>query len=137
MTTTPSFLPVFNEAYPDQDPRYTPDELAKSLVWQKIMEQPYKADLFSVLRWVDSRDRIKPLLGRAARPHLEPSRLGQEPTLAFAASTIANIVAGEGDKLPRLSIYSFGLFGPNGPLPLHLTEYARDRLRRAGDPTLI
>jgi type VI secretion system protein ImpH len=30
----------------------------------------------------------------------------------------------------------FGLFGPNGPLPLHITEYARDRLYRAGDPTL-
>jgi type VI secretion system protein ImpH len=29
----------------------------------------------------------------------------------------------------------FGLFGPNGPLPLHLTEHARERLRNAGDPT--
>jgi type VI secretion system protein ImpH len=29
----------------------------------------------------------------------------------------------------------FGLLGPNGPLPLHLTEYARERLRHAGDPT--
>jgi type VI secretion system protein ImpH len=30
----------------------------------------------------------------------------------------------------------FGLFGPNGPLPLHITEYARERLRHANDPTL-
>ena len=30
----------------------------------------------------------------------------------------------------------FGLLGPNGPLPLHITEYARERLRNAGDPTL-
>jgi type VI secretion system protein ImpH len=30
----------------------------------------------------------------------------------------------------------FGLFGPNGPLPLHITEYARERMRHAGDPTL-
>jgi type VI secretion system protein ImpH len=29
----------------------------------------------------------------------------------------------------------FGLFGPNGPLPLHLTEYARARMRNEGDPT--
>jgi type VI secretion system protein ImpH len=29
----------------------------------------------------------------------------------------------------------FGLFGPNGPLPIHLTEYARERLQHAGDPT--
>jgi type VI secretion system protein ImpH len=30
----------------------------------------------------------------------------------------------------------FGLLGPNGPLPLHLTEYARDRQRNADDPTM-
>ena len=30
----------------------------------------------------------------------------------------------------------FGLLGPNGPLPMHITEYARHRLRHAGDPTL-
>ena len=29
----------------------------------------------------------------------------------------------------------FGLFGTNGPLPLHLTEYVRDRMRHAGDRT--
>src|SRR5690606_20867113 len=36
----------------------------------------------------------------------------------------------------RLSIYSFGLFGPNGPLPLHMTEYARERLIHHGDGAL-
>ena len=30
---------------------------------------------------------------------------------------------------PRLEQRFFGLLGPNGPLPLHLTEYARERLR--------
>ena len=29
----------------------------------------------------------------------------------------------------------FGLLGPNGPLPLHLTEYVRERLRHHADPT--
>jgi type VI secretion system protein ImpH len=28
-----------------------------------------------------------------------------------------------------------GLFGPQGPLPTHYTEYARDRIRQAGDHT--
>ncbi|MEL6198087.1 MAG: type VI secretion system baseplate subunit TssG, partial [Pseudomonadota bacterium] len=36
----------------------------------------------------------------------------------------------------RLSQRFFGLFGPNGALPLHLTEYARDRARNHRDPTL-
>ncbi len=30
-----------------------------------------------------------------------------------------------------------GMFGPNGPLPQHLTDFARDRLRNAHDPTLV
>ncbi len=39
-------------------------------------------------------------------------------------------------ETPRLQVRLFGLFGPNGPLPIHFTEYARERLRHAGDPTL-
>src|SRR5262249_1152071 len=35
----------------------------------------------------------------------------------------------------RLAVGFLGLFGPQGPLPLHLTEYARDRIRQAGDTT--
>ena len=36
----------------------------------------------------------------------------------------------------RLATYAFGLFGPHGPLPLHLTEYARERQLHHGDQTL-
>jgi type VI secretion system protein ImpH len=35
----------------------------------------------------------------------------------------------------RLSSYFFGVFGPSGALPIHLTEYARDRIRNSGDRT--
>src|SRR5262249_55944074 len=31
------------------------------------------------------------------------------------------------DRPSYLATYYFGLFGPNGPLPLHLTEYAHSR----------
>jgi type VI secretion system protein ImpH len=31
-------------------------------------------------------------------------------------------------------VLSLGLFGPNGPLPLHITEYVRDRVRNQNDP---
>jgi len=37
---------------------------------------------------------------------------------------------------PRLFQNFFGLLGPNGPMPHHITEYARDRERNYGDPTL-
>jgi len=36
-----------------------------------------------------------------------------------------------------MQVSFLGLLGPNGPLPLHLTEYARDRLRNHSDPTLV
>jgi type VI secretion system protein ImpH len=113
-----------------------PDPVDADPFWQKLAAAPYNADLFAVLRWVDSRRKKGPRLGRASRPHFDPIRLGQEPTLAFAPSTIANVVQ-DGSGRPRLNIYSFGLFGPNGPLPLHLTEYTRDRVRRFNDTTLI
>lgn len=111
--------------------------LSAAPFWRQLAAQPYSADIFAVLRWVDSRRKSGPRLGRAARPHFDPIRLGQEPSLTFAASTIANVDEGSEDHPPRLNIYSFGLFGPNGPLPLHMTEFARDRLRRYSDPTLV
>jgi len=116
------------------DARWTSD------FWRQLVDRPYKADLFAVLRWIDSKEtdgQNTPLLGRAARPQFDAIRLGQEPALTFAASAIASVSPPSGDIPPRINIYSFGLFGPNGPLPLHMTEYARDRWRRYDDATLV
>ncbi|MBN3775910.1 type VI secretion system baseplate subunit TssG, partial [Burkholderia sp. Se-20378] len=64
-----------------------------------------------------------------------PVRLGQQPSLAFAASMLAG-VSDEGSGMPpRIAIHGFGLFGPNGPLPTHLTEYAHERAAQHDDPT--
>jgi len=63
-------------------------------------------------------------------------RLGQDPDLSFAPAPLASFETGPEGKPPRLQVRLFGLLGPNGPLPLHITEYARERLRLAGDPTL-
>jgi type VI secretion system protein ImpH len=38
--------------------------------------------------------------------------------------------------LGRLSIYHFGLFGPNGALPQHLTEYVQERVLHNKDETI-
>ncbi len=55
--------------------------------------------------------------------------------MAFAPRTISALVSAGDGLPPRMEVFFFGLFGPNGPLPLHLTEYARSRLRQNGDPT--
>src|SRR5690606_3421155 len=90
---------------------------------------------FAAVRLIDALHADDPRLGEAARPPEESVRLGQTPTLKFATSTIDAFEAGDGSRPARLSSYFFGLFGPNGPLPLHLTEYAHSRELNFDDPT--
>lgn len=104
--------------------------------WRALSQDPYSHDLFHTLRWIDARAGARLPLGRDTVARNEPVRLRQEPSMAFAPSTLASVTLGRGNRPPELSIYSFGLFGPNGPLPLHLTEYARERMHHYGDHTL-
>jgi type VI secretion system protein ImpH len=97
---------------------------------------PGAFDFFQALRRIECQHPDKPRLGEAVRAHDEVIRLGQDPMLAFAPSTIASTLPAQGDTPRRLLVNFFGLLGPNGPLPLHLTEYARDRLRNADDPAM-
>jgi len=106
-------------------------------LFQSVSEAPYSFDLWHLLRWIDARHPNAPPLGRAQRPQLEPLRIGQEPSLAFAPAQIHAFDLAEEGGHPRLTILGFGLFGPNGPLPIHLTEFARERLRAHGDPTFV
>ena len=105
-----------------------------------LARAPHQFDFFQALRRLealssDTPDR--PRFGAALRPADEPIRLGQEPDLTFAPSSLARLLPGVDGAPPRLTVNFFGLLGPNGPLPLHLTEYARDRQRNADDPTMI
>lgn len=102
-------------------------------LWQSLQSKPQAFDLFQLLRQIDALSE-QPLLGSASRPGEEPLRIGQEPSLAFASSEI--FAAHVENARPNVSILSFGLFGPNGPLPLHLTEYVRERKNHYSDSTL-
>ena len=62
-------------------------------------------------------------------------RLGQLPHLRFPPGDIAGFEPRR-CRAARLRTYVFGLFGPHGPLPLHVTAHARERARREQDPTL-
>jgi type VI secretion system protein ImpH len=104
-------------------------------LWPALEAEPWRFDLFAVLRRMEAGAAATPRLGRAPRPSLEPLRLGQEPSSSFAPSTLASARRRAGLP-PKLQVYSFGLFGPNGPLPLALTEYAHERAIHAGDRAL-
>lgn len=102
---------------------------------RQLEEEPYRFGFLEAVRRLDCLHPDKPRTGLSLRPRDEHVRFSQQPSLAFAPATLSAFEQrGEG-RLPRLEVYFLGLFGPNGPLPLHLTEYARDRLRNSGDRT--
>jgi len=101
-----------------------------------LAERPYEFDFYQALRRLETLFAEQPRLGRSLRPSDDAVRLMQEPSLAFAPATLAGFTPSKNGKAPRMSVAFGGLFGPHGPLPLHLTEYARDRIINSGDPTL-
>jgi len=103
--------------------------------FDELQRSPYAFDFYQTLRRIECLFDQHPRWGEALRPVDEPVRLGQEPDLAFAPAPLANFHPGANGRRPRLQVRLFGLLGPNGPMPLHVTEYIRDRARNSGDPT--
>lgn len=112
--------------------RTTSDAVALTAALQA---EPYGFEFYEAMRRLECAYPDRPRLGQSGRAGEDAVRLGQTPDMAFAPSTLASFKAGDEDTPPRLSVLFFGLFGPNGPLPMHLTEYARQRSRQAFDPT--
>ena len=110
-------------------------EGARLALARRLEEAPWGFDFFQALRRIECLHPERPRLGKGLRPGEEPVRLGQEPSLAFAPSTLARCSLEDGATAPRLEQRFFGLLGPNGPLPLHLTEHALDRAVHHGDRT--
>jgi type VI secretion system protein ImpH len=104
-------------------------------VIEQLQAKPYEFDFLQVVRRLECEFADKPRVGCSEHPAQEPVRFGQEPSMAFAPSTIASARSAGPDGPVRLQVHFLGLLGPNGPLPLHITEYVRDRLRNAHDPT--
>jgi type VI secretion system protein ImpH len=118
-------------------PRPTADRYRFDELIQTVAKAPYKYDFFALLRAIECACADRMRLGTTTRPADDPIRLGQEATLAFPPASLSYVEPGKDGRPPRIGVHFLGAFGPNGPLPIHLTEYARDRLRNAGDPTLI
>ena len=95
--------------------------------------QPWSHDFFALLRRIQAERADLPPLGTALRPAGEPLRLGQDVELDFAPAALSSWRMSEITGVPRLGVRFFGLFGPMGPMPLHLTEFVREREHQAGD----
>jgi len=104
------------------------------IFFAELAAAPYRYDFYQTLRHLECLYDGKPRWGQALRPVDEAVRLGQDPDLSFAPAPLASFEARDG-QTPRLQVRLFGLFGPNGALPFHLTEYAHERLTHSGDAT--
>ncbi len=114
--------------------RTTPDFLS---FIEALTKAPWSYDFYQTLRRLECLNPDMPRFGRARRPADEPVRLGQEPSVSFAQSSLARVAPARDGRPPRIEVRFFGLLGPNGPMPLHITEYARSRILHGGDPTLV
>lgn len=111
----------------EMNPPVPPDLISR------LQAEPWRHGFLALVRRIGADPRIDPV-GRAALPGHEPFRLGQQASLAFAPRELASVALRHG----RLDIKLFGLgmLGPNGALPLHVTEIARERSEHRRDETL-
>lgn len=105
-------------------------------LYRRLAARTDRFDLFEVMRLIERSHPDKPRLGDALRPNDEPIRFAQEPSLVFAPSPLAEFTVRD-HAPPRLVQRVFGFLGPNGALPTHLTEYAREREMYSRDPTFL
>ncbi len=107
------------------------------LAWLEELERaPSAFDFHAAMRRLECAFREAPRFGEALHPSDEPVRLEQDPLMGFAFAPLVLFRRTE-QGVYRLANTILGLFGPYGPLPLHLTEYARERVRNLGDRTFI
>ena len=104
--------------------------------FEALAEAPFRHDFYQTLRRLECLYPDLPRWGVALRPADECIRLGQDADLSFAPAALASFDHDRDGRPPRLHVRFFGLLGPNGPLPLHVTDYARERQRLAGDATI-
>ena len=101
----------------------------------RLTAEPYQFGFFQALRRIEAANPECPGFGRSRRAAQDPLRLGQAASLSFASSTLAAVQPATGERPARLLQNFHGVFGPNGPLPVHLTEYAMERRLSHHDPT--
>jgi type VI secretion system protein ImpH len=89
----------------------------------KLAAEPYRFDLFGVLRRLERSRRDRPRIADSASRRDDFVVLGENPYLEFPASNIAKADKDEAGRL-RLIVKFLGLLGPQGALPLATTEEA-------------
>lgn len=120
----------------DEGQNDLPDDSEAMELEDALAARPYDFAFLSAVRFLECHYADRPRIGTAKRPSEEPVRFGQDPHLHFAPASLAAFEPASKNRPGKLTNYFFGLFGPDGALPLHLTEYALNRIRYHRDPTM-
>jgi type VI secretion system protein ImpH len=116
--------------------RHAPDPvIERAALENALRDTPEAFHFFAAVRRLECAHPDRPRLGHSTRAVDDFVRLCHTPSLRFAPRAIDRYVPGGSGRPAKLYGLFFGLFGPNGPLPLHLTEYAVDRARNERDTT--
>ncbi len=110
----------------------TPAAALEALL-SEIERDPHRFDFFHLLRRIEGARPDLPRFGTARSPREEAVRLSQPPSLSFAPSTVTNAGRNPRSGRPTVGVAFMGLLGPQGPLPLHVTEHIWNRIQHHGD----
>ncbi len=123
-----------SELHDIQNYSSSPNEQQSNCIPQALFQQADRYSFFQAMREIEVGFSKLPRIGSATSPMHEAFRIHQPADLAFAPNTIDSAKNGDGKVVVEQRF--FGLLGPSGPLPLHLTEIVRNRDRHAGDKAL-
>lgn len=105
-------------------------------VMQRLQAAPEMFDFLQAVRRIEGANAGRPPMGHSVRVGDDPVRFCQNPHNDFATSALKRLEPATPDTPARLYVNFFGLLGPNGPMPLHFTEYVIERSLNFHDLTL-
>jgi type VI secretion system protein ImpH len=88
-----------------------------------LRKNPEGFGFLALMREIERGNPDKPRIGRNTTLAEETVRLGQDPFLAFPDANVSRFEEREG-RPPRIMTRFLGYFGPQGALPLNITEEA-------------
>lgn len=115
-------------------PRHV-SQTQRDAYWSRLVQKPWSFDFFAAVRWLEALHPALPGFASSNRSSEDPVRFCQHPSLIFAPCTVSELREPGANGAWRLFVNFMGLLGPNGPLPLHLTEHAHLRELHAKDFT--
>lgn len=104
---------------------------------ERLKVRPSAYTFYAAMRGLEESNPYAPRFSESTSPVQDEIRVGQFPELSFPLSDIHSVWQHENSSVPVLNVQFQGLLGSQGALPLHITEYARERWVHDKDRTFV